>query len=107
MSKPFKLRGKPFLRNFGIGKGLSPYKEASEATSETTDDTKKGFDWKKAAENAAKVIQGGLDSVYKPKNTKSDVELTKKEKDKKEEEAVALTPGEKILKTIDNNGEES
>ena len=34
MRKPFKMRGNPFKRNFGIGPGLSPYKAEEEKTEE-------------------------------------------------------------------------
>ena len=34
MRKPFKMRGNPFKRNFGIGPGLSPYKAEEEKTAE-------------------------------------------------------------------------
>ena len=96
MNKPFKMTGSPFLRNFGIGPGLSPYKQ-----DEGEGEEKKGKGWKKAAGLAAGMVSAGLDSVYGGVGGEEE----EKEKTKDTEEIIAPTPGQDLLNKMDNLSE--
>ena len=73
MSKPFKMRGTPFQRNFGVGPGLSPYKESDDKTSEKPkinvkeqggDKEGKDKGWVKLLKAGTTVASHALASVY-------------------------------------------
>tara|TARA_R110000744_G_scaffold88747_1_gene172844 strand:+ start:527 stop:1024 length:498 start_codon:yes stop_codon:yes gene_type:complete len=73
MSEPFKMRGTPFQRNFGVGPGLSPHKETDDKTSEKPkvnvkeqggDQKGKDKGWVKLLKAGTTVASHALASVY-------------------------------------------
>ena len=73
MSEPFKMRGTPFQRNFGVGPGLSPHKETDDKTSEKPkvnvkeqggDQKGKDKGWVKGLKAATTIASHALASVY-------------------------------------------
>tara|TARA_R110002020_G_scaffold361065_2_gene573719 strand:- start:1672 stop:2640 length:969 start_codon:yes stop_codon:yes gene_type:complete len=97
MSKPFKMKDSPFLRNFGVGPGLSPYKEDE---GEGEDEGKSRF--KKTAGLAAEMFAGGLEAVYgKVGGKDKDKKKEEKEKEEKnEEEKEATNPITSLIRKI-------
>ena len=115
--KPFKMKGSPMKKNFGIGTGTSPWKEGEDNTattvdpSATEDDKTTGKDkddtneqggnaekadkpWVKALKIGTTLLSGGIQGVYGGKR-----EIPKINYGRKKEEST-LTPEQKIDKQL-------
>ncbi len=111
MRKPFKMRGNPFKRNFGIGPGLSPYKAEEEKTEEKKpeivenvvggDKEKGDKGWVKGLKAATTMLSHGLASVYGGTAHTPKINWGKREKEVKQD-----TPGQELLNELDNKENE-
>lgn len=110
MSGPFKMKGSPFQRNFGIGPNVSPYKAGDDEKSEKPEKTTKEYGtgegkgdkgWVKAAKAATTMLSHGLAGVYG-----GTAHTPRINWGKKKSEIVDENPGKDLAKTI-INGDDS